>query len=286
MNGLLKRPYGNTKVELSIIGFGGIVVMDAEQAHADRVVGEAVERGVNYFDVAPTYGDAQEKLGPALEPYRKDVFLACKSEKRDRKTAEAEFEESLKLLRTGYFDLYQLHALADVEKDVQAVFQKGGVFDMIRERQKAGQVRFIGFSAHSTEAALYALDQFDFDSVLFPFNFACWYKNGFGPEVMKRAQEKGAARLVLKAMARQNWCENHPRRNEFPKAWYEPLIERKQAELGLRWALSQPVTACVSPGEESLFRLALDMAENFRPVTEEETAQLEAEAQKLNPIFG
>ena len=39
----------------------------------------AIDSGINYFDVAPTYGDAEIKLGPALEPYRKDVFLACKT---------------------------------------------------------------------------------------------------------------------------------------------------------------------------------------------------------------
>ncbi len=75
---LPRRPYGKTGIDLSIIGLGGIVVRDAEQKHADRVVSEAVERGVNYFDVAPTYGDAELKLGPALVPYRKNAFLACK----------------------------------------------------------------------------------------------------------------------------------------------------------------------------------------------------------------
>ena len=103
---LPRRPYGDTGIELSIISFGGIVVMNADAEHASQVVGEAVERGVNYFDVAPSYGNAEEKLGPALEPYRKDVFLACKTGQRTAEGAQTEFDRSLELLRTDHFDLY------------------------------------------------------------------------------------------------------------------------------------------------------------------------------------
>ena len=76
---LPRRPYGRSGRELSTVGFGGILVTNATAAEASTLVGEAVERGVNYFDVGPGYGNAEEVLGPALEPYRKDVFLACKT---------------------------------------------------------------------------------------------------------------------------------------------------------------------------------------------------------------
>ena len=69
-----RRPYGTTGEHLSVIGFGGIVVSQVEVVEAARLVGRAVERGVNYFDVAPSYGNAEERLGPALEPYRNDVY--------------------------------------------------------------------------------------------------------------------------------------------------------------------------------------------------------------------
>jgi aryl-alcohol dehydrogenase-like predicted oxidoreductase len=282
---LPKRPYGDTGVKLSIIGFGGVVAMNAEQDDANRIVAEAVERGVNYFDVAPGYGNAEEKLGPALEPYRKNVFLACKTAQRQRAAAEKEFDNSLKKLRTDRFDLYQLHNIADMEQDVKPVFVKGGVVDMMRERQKAGQIRFLGFSSHTVEGALYALDQYDFDSVLFPVNFACWYKNRFGPQVVKKAREKGVARLAIKAMARQQWPDDHPQRKVFEKCWYEPLIDPEEAAQALRWTLSQPVTAAIPPGEAALFRHALDVATSFTPITEEETATLQAKAEGLNPIF-
>jgi aryl-alcohol dehydrogenase-like predicted oxidoreductase len=203
---LPQRAYGDTGERLSIIGFGGIVVSGVEQEHANRLVAEAIEKGVNYFDVAPSYGDAEIKLGPALEPYRKDVFLACKTLHRTKEAAAEELKESLRRLRTDYLDLYQLHAISDVVKDVDVAFGKGGVMDLLVEAKKEGQIRCLGFSAHSEEAALAAMERYDFDSILFPINFATFYAGDFGPRVLEAAKAKGVARLALKAMARQQWA--------------------------------------------------------------------------------
>src|SRR4030042_1291283 len=95
---LPQRAYGDTGQRLSIIGFGGMVVRGVEQEQANRLVAEAIEKGVNYFDVAPSYGDAEFKLGPALESHRKDVFLACKTTQRTGEGAAGELKESLKRL--------------------------------------------------------------------------------------------------------------------------------------------------------------------------------------------
>lgn len=282
---LPRRPFGKTGIQLSVIGMGGIVVMNAEQEHSNRVVAEFVERGVNYFDVAPAYGDAEVKLGPALEPYRKDVFLACKTGKRTRDESAAELKQSLKTLRTDYFDLYQLHAVTETAKDIDSVFTKGGAMETFIEAKKSGQVRYLGFSAHSVEAAFAAMDRFDFDSILFPVNFATYFAGNFGPQIMEKAQSKGLARLALKALAFQRWPENHPDRKQYPKCWYQPLTDRHQAELALRFTLNQSVTAALPPGEESLFRLALDLASNLSPLTESELKELKALATPSNPIF-
>ncbi len=282
---LPRRAYGDTGERLSIIGFGGIVVAGVEQEHANRVVAEAVEKGVNYFDVAPTYGDAEIKLGPALEPYRKDVFLACKTTQRTREGAVAELKESLRRLRTDHFDLYQLHAITDVQKDVDAAFGPGGAMEIFLEAKKQGQVRYLGFSAHSEEAALAAMARYDFDSILFPFNFATFYEGDFGPRVMEAAKSRGVARLALKAMAKQKWSEGHPARANYPKCWYEPLTDRNEAKLGLYFTLSQSVTAAIPPGDESLFRLSLDLAMGFRPLSQKEKETLRQMAQSTNPVF-
>ena len=108
---------------------------------------------------------------------------------------EFELKRSLERLRTDHLDLYQLHALNNVKKDVDTAFSKGGAMEVFTEAKKSGQVKFLGFSAHSEEAALAAMERYDFDSVLFPVNFACHYKNGFGPKVIAKAREKGVAIL-------------------------------------------------------------------------------------------
>ena len=283
---LAKRAYGKTGIKLSIIGLGGLVINGLEQKQADKIVAKAIEKGVNYFDVAPTYGDAELKLGPALEPYRKNVFLACKTGQRKREGAEAELKQSLKRLRTDYLDLYQLHGLADLKKDVDVAFAKGGVMEVFVEARKAGLVRHLGFSAHTVEAALAALDRYDFDSVMFPVNFACYYGGDFGRQVIKKAKSKKAAVLAIKALAYRPWqTKDSPGRKEFSKCWYEPLWDRKEAELGLRFALSQPVTAAIPPSDEKMFWLAVDIAMDFKPINSKEKREIEAWGVRTMPIF-
>jgi aryl-alcohol dehydrogenase-like predicted oxidoreductase len=199
-----KRQYGRTKERLSIIGFGGMVVKDVTPEEASNFVAEAVDRGINYFDVAPFYGNAQKRLGPALKPYRQRCFLACKTLERDAAGSAKELKQSLQLLQTDHFDLYQLHALTDVE-EVERAFGPGGAMETFLKAKKDGTVRYIGLSAHSEEAAHAALDRFDFDSVLFPLSFPSWIKGKFGPSVYKRAKRIGKGILALKAMAHQTW---------------------------------------------------------------------------------
>jgi len=283
---LERRKFGRHADELSIIGFGGIVVRDADPADAARIVAEAYEKGVNYFDVAPSYGDAEVKLGPALAPYRRNCFLACKTSKRDREGAEKDFQRSLELMQTDYFDLYQLHAITDVARDVDAVFAAGGVMDFLMEERKRGRIRYLGFSAHSIEAATAALDRYDFDSILFPVNFASYLADDFGPQILKLAEAKGAARLALKAMARQSWPKDSPLRQEYKKCWYEPMVEPEQAALALRFTLGKSVTSAIPPGDERLFRLAVDLAlKNIQPLSGAEEKELMTLSGEVNPLF-
>ncbi len=277
-----RRPLGKTGESLSLIGFGGIVVTDTEPAEASRRVAEAVDRGVNYFDVAPSYGNAEERLGPALQPYRDKVFLACKTGRRDRDGARKELELSLERLRTDHFDLYQLHGMTS-EEDFERATGPGGALETFVEAREQGLVRFLGFSAHSVEIGLRLLDAFAFDSVLFPVNYVLYSQANFGPQLVARAEELGVGRLCLKAMAHTNWAEGAARTAS--KCWYEPIMEPEEAALALKFTLSQPVTAAIPPGEADLFRQALDIAERFTPITEEEQADLFRRANGLKPIF-
>ena len=151
-----RHQFGTTSDTISVLGFGGVIVTNVFPETASRYVSEAVEAGVNYFDVGPFYGNAQELLGPALAPYREDCFLACKTRERTAEGAQAEMEESLRLLKTDHFDLYQLHSLQSVEDDVNAVFAPGGAMETIVRARDEGKIRYIGFSAHTEEAALAA----------------------------------------------------------------------------------------------------------------------------------
>ncbi len=195
-----RRPLGKTGEQLSILGFGGILVMSVEQSFANNMVAEAVDRGINYFDVSPDYGDAEERLGPALQPYRRRSFLACKTNFRDKAGAMADLDTSLKHLRTDYFDLYQHHALTKAA-EVDKILGPNGAMEAFVAAQKAGKVRYLGFSCHSVETAIAAMDGVHFDTILFPTNFVLFSKASFGPQVLEHARQKGMGYLAIKAMA-------------------------------------------------------------------------------------
>lgn len=280
---LPRRPYGRTGVELSILGFGGIVVMGHEQAEANKIVAEAFERGVNYFDVAPSYGEgeAEEKLGPALKPFRDEVFLACKSDRRTAAEAQHQLEQSLDRLHTDHFDLYQFHGVTSLE-DVERIFAPGGAAETFVAAREKGVVRHIGFSAHSTQAALAMLDRFEFDSILFPINYVCYAQGGFGAEVVARARERGAERLAIKALAHTVRDQGY---DEYSKLWYRPIEDASLAQQALRFTLSEDITAAVSSGDVRLLRLAMDIASEFAPLSEDERRELLASSEGLKPIF-
>lgn len=280
-----KRRLGKTGQDLSIIGLGGIVIMNGGQAVANNTVAQAHYAGINYVDVAPSYGDAQQLLGPALKPYRENFFLACKTGKRDKVEAAAALDESLKLLDTDHVDLYQHHAVTTID-DVKRIMGPGGAQEAFEVARKAGKIRYLGFSAHSEEAALALLDHFDFDTVLFPVNFVLASQKNFGPRVIARVKEKGAGMLAIKAMAKSKWpagIEQSQKPN--PKEWYEPCSVPEQAALALRWTLSQDITAALPPGDERYFPLAMYVAQNFQPVSTDEEKHLMASAAGAVPIF-
>jgi aryl-alcohol dehydrogenase-like predicted oxidoreductase len=280
--GLERRALGRTGDKLSVIGFGGIVVKDATTEQAAARVRAAIDAGVNYFDVAPSYGNAEDMLGPALEPYRKSVFLACKTQGRTKEAATAELESSLRKMRTDHFDLYQHHAVTK-KADVETILGPGGAMEAFEAAKKAGKVRFFGFSAHSAEAAVALMDGYPFDSILFPVNFAVWHAGGFGPQVLARAKEKGVGILCLKAMARGPWSQGATRTH--PKCWYEPLASPEDASMGLRFTLSHPVTAAIPPGDENLFALALKLAAKFEPLSSAEVEAIKAKGLGQAPLF-
>lgn len=277
-----RRPLGKTGEQLSVIGFGGIIVRDQTTAEAAASVSEAIDAGVNYFDVAPSYGNAQPMLGPALEPHRDQVFLACKTAKRSKDEAALELRQSLAQLKTDHLDLYQLHALT-TDQDIEQAFGPGGAMEELVEAKQLGLVRYLGFSAHSEAAALKAMSLHDFDSILFPFNYWAWHVGGFGPKVMNEAIKRGVGRLALKSMAYGRLQQGE--KKDWNKAWYQPLDTADTALPSIRWTLSQPITAAVTPGHLELFRIAVKVADGLRPPTWDEVEHLAQMSEQRPPIF-
>lgn len=273
-------------VKLSIVGFGGIVVVGQTQANANRDVARSVDRGVNYFDVAPSYGkgEAEEKLGIALEPYRNNAFLACKTQRRDAAGAREELEHSLKTLKTDHFDLYQLHAMSKME-DVDTVLGPGGALETFAKARQEGKVKYLGFSAHDEDVALRLLDEFEFDSVLFPINYVCMAQGQFGPRLLAKAKEKNVARLALKALAYTRWSGRQEKLAGHPKCWYKPISDLEQARQALRFTLTEDITAAIPPGDERIYRMAETLAAQFTPLSPQERAALLKASEGVKPIF-
>jgi aryl-alcohol dehydrogenase-like predicted oxidoreductase len=282
-NTMEKRKLGKTPEHLTIVGFGGILVMDETPEESSRLVAAAIqERGINYFDVAPSYGNAEERLGPALEPYRKSVFLACKTGKRDAKGAEEELHASLKRMRTDHFDLYQLHSVTEMA-EVEQILGPGGALETFVKAREKGYVRYLGFSAHSEEAALALMERFPFDTILFPISWTVWHAGKFGPRVVAKAHEKGLGILALKALNKRKWQEHEE--HAWKKTWYSPVENFEEASLALRFTLSRPVTAAVSPGHEQFFTWACDIADKFTPLTKAEEAEVARRSKGVDVIF-
>ena len=270
--------------ELSVLGLGGMVLLGMDQDACGRIVADAIEAGVDYFDVAPQYGDgeAEIKMGRALAPFRERAFLAGKTLARDAAGAQQDLELSLRRLRTDRFDLYQFHAVMK-QSEVDRIFAAGGAAETMVRAREQGKIRFTGFSAHSPEAALAMLELMPFDSILMPVNFVLHAKNAMWPRLLDRARDKGVARLALKSLALRPW-----RRNEahlYPNCWYRPIDDPELARQALRFTLGEAVSSLVPPGNEHLFRMALGLAGSLTPLSPAERAALLSKARDLPPIL-
>jgi len=257
------RKFGKTGFDISAVSYGGIVSMDDGQSASDRYVAWAIEQGVNYFDVAPSYGDAEEKLGNSLIPYRSRIHLACKTAERLKADAERELLQSRKLLHTDHFDVYQLHGLASME-EVETAFGPGGVMEMVSTLKQRGIASNIGITAHSEEVALRCLELYDFDTVLFPFNWFMNMEHGMGSRLIKAAKERGMGVLAMKAFIERKWESKEEREaSAFPKSWCKPIDVEDTAfgVAAMKYALSLGVDTLIPPGNYASFSFAVDHIE-------------------------
>lgn len=280
------RRFGRTGHMSTIVIFGSFAVGLLDQREADSVMEMVLAHGVNHIDVAPSYADAELRLGPWLETDRDQFFLGCKTQLRGKKEAREELHRSLERLRVDRFDLFQLHAVTTME-ELEACFAPGGSLEAIVEAREEGLTRFVGITGHGLQAPavqLEALNRFDFDSLLFTLNFTMWANKDYrrdASRLMKVAQERDIGTMVIKTWARGPWAEQKPRYH----TWYEPFADEEMIERALRFNLSQPVTAAISAGDARLLPMILDAAERFQPMDDAEQAALLATAGEYEPLF-
>jgi len=290
------RVFGRTGIQISAVSYGGIVsagVYDGisypeyGQPVSDTYVNWAIDRGVNYFDVAPSYGDAQIQLGNSLRPYRNRINLACKTLKRDRAGAEKELTESLKLLHTDHFEVYQMHSISSME-DVEQAFAPGGIMELMRDLKEKGIAANIGITAHSEEAALRALEFYDFDTVLFPFNWFMNMSHGMGTKIIAAAKAKNMGILSMKSFIERRWENDTERANsKYPKSWCKPIDANDEifSLAAMKYALSLGVDTLIPPGNFENFSFAVEHIDECldTPLNESDRKYLE---KKLELVRG
>lgn len=284
--GLPRRMLGRTGRAVSIVGFPGLALSRVTQAEANAAVRASFEQGMNYFDVAPSYGKgtAEIALGPALEPLpREEVFLSCKTKRRDAAGAQEELEQSLRRLKTDYFDLYQLHVMSTAA-EVKQVFGPGGAMETLVRARREGKVRWLGFSAHTKEAALDCLRHFTFETVMYPVNFIEHHTHRFDPEVLTLCRESGAAVIAIKPISAGSWKPGEQKtRGNY---WYKALESQDEINLAMRFALSlDPVVSAIPTSFLDLNERAIIAGKTFRPATEADLGALRELAGKYSPLF-
>ncbi len=282
---LPRRPLGRTGMKVSVVGFPGLALTKLDQEKATAALHSAFDRGVNFFDVAPAYGngDAEIKMGMGLQGLdRGKYYLACKTKKRDRAGAQMELERSLQRLKTDYFDLYQLHHLVRPAEVTDACGAEGAIELALKAKQE-GKIRFIGFSAHTTKSALQALKAFRFDTVMFPINFVEYYLRDFGKEVLALAGERGAGVISIKPISWGKWPKEGQRTRDW---WYNSVEEPRQIELAMRFVLSQKGVATALPTSfVDLVDKAIAAAKLFKPLDGEAEAELKQMAANRESLF-
>jgi aryl-alcohol dehydrogenase-like predicted oxidoreductase len=268
-----RRAFGQTEVEVSAVGLGGYDLgKNRVEQEAIRIVHEALDAGIDFFDNAWEYNDgrSEEWMGKALAGRRDKVFLMTKvcTHGRDRQTAMKQLEESLRRLQTDHLDLWQIHEVV-YENEPDLHFMKGGVIEALDQAKREGKVRFVGFTGHKDpqiHLKMLAHD-YPFDACQLPLNpFDASYRS-FELQVLPELIRRGIAPIGMKSLGGGG------------EAFKKNAITIEEA---LRYAMSLPVATTVS-GIPSLGILYqnLEIARDFKPMT---TAEMEALRTRLAPL--
>ncbi len=261
------RRFGRTNHMSTVAVFGGVVLGQLDQSMANIVIQQVIDAGVNHIDIAPSYGEAELRLGPWMPKIRDDVFLGCKTTERTKQGAIDEFHQSLERLQVDTFDLYQLHAITTMEELDQCT-QTGGALEGVIEMRAQGLTRFIGITGHGMQApALFieALRRFDFDTVLFPIFPALFTDEDYrrqALDLLDLCEAKDVGVMTIKAIAKGPWGDREPHFH----TWYEPFDDQETIQKMVNFSLSQKLAHICTVGDYRIMGKVLNACEKFEPM--------------------
>lgn len=206
---MLYRKLGRTGETVSAIGLGGSHVAKATLTDAEsiKLIQSAIDRGITFMDNSWDYneGRSERMMGQALSEggYRNKVFLMTKIDGRNKQIATRQIEDSLTRLKTDRIDLLQHHEVLRFD-DPDRIFAEGGSMEAVVAAQKAGKIRFIGFTGHKDpHVHLYMLETaekhgFRFDTVQMPLNVMDAHFRSFAQLVVPKLVERQIGVLGMK----------------------------------------------------------------------------------------
>jgi len=268
-----RRRLGRTGHDSSVLIYGAAALAEVDQDTADASLDEALAAGVNHFDVARDYGEAEVRMAPWLREHRGEIFLATKTGQRDVEAAWRGIHESLERLGVDSVDLLQLHAVGDLEELDKATAPEGALKAAVRA-QEEGLVTHIGITGHSHSAPgthLEALRRHPFATVLTPLNPAVWARPDYRADyeaLVAEAQAQDVGLMVIKTVARRNWPEGA---DHGYATWYEPQSEPAKIRAAVSWALAhEETTGLATPGDVRLLRHVVAAEQDRMPADEAE----------------
>jgi aryl-alcohol dehydrogenase-like predicted oxidoreductase len=274
------RALGNLGFDTSVLIYGSASLGDVDQDTADRSIQEALDAGINHFDTAASYGEAELRLGPWMPRIRDDIFLATKTGDQDAEAAWVSINRSLERLRTDHVDLIQLHAVCDMD-DLDRRTGNGGALEALIRAREEGLATAIGITGHGHDAPdvhREALQRFDFRAVLSPFSWVLSHRTAFADSYRALAEDcraRSVALRLIKTVARRNWPE--PDGKHRYATWYEPIDDAAQVRAAVSWALAQPVVCgLATPGDVRLLPMVVAAERDRLSLTDAEEVLLAA----------
>jgi len=278
------RRLGRTDHLSSVAILGGAAFARCTPEEAEVGFTAALDAGVNHLDIAPQYGEAQRNVGPLVPAVRDRLFVACKTLRKNADGVRAQLEESLQLLGCDRFDLYQLHAVTDLD-ELEA---RAGAAEAILRAREEGLTRFVGVTGHNVTtpaAQAEALRRYDLDTVMFPVYPRGWVDASYRRDaeaLLELAADRDVGVMAIKAAAARPWGD----RPRDATTWYDPQRSLDDVRRGVSFALSTPgVAAFCTPGDLEVLRVALDAATSYESFDEAAREQAMTETAHERLIF-